>query len=392
MQYSARMRVCLVYDCLFPWTIGGAERWMRDLARALVVDGHEVTYLTRRQWPLDSPPEIDGVDVIAVSREEPLYGSDGNRTIGEPLRFGYGVLRYLRGHRHDFDVVHTCAFPYFSLLAAGVALRGSRTRLIADWVEVWSRDYWREYLGGPKGLAGARVQRACARVRHQAFTFSDLHARRLIEEGHRGTPVRLAGLYHPAPGAALPPGGDRDPLVVFAGRHIAEKRAELIPEAIALAAPRVPGLRGLILGDGPRRPQVLDAIEAHGVSHIVDAPGFVDADAVHEAFARASCLLLPSRREGYGLVVIEAAAVGTPSIVVRGPDNAAAELVRDGENGLLAAGDTPQQLADAILAVHQRGRALRDSTTSWFQREASRLTVAASLPKVLEVYAASERA
>ncbi len=41
----------LVYDCLFPYTVGGAERWYRDLAERLCADGHEVTYLTLRQWP-----------------------------------------------------------------------------------------------------------------------------------------------------------------------------------------------------------------------------------------------------------------------------------------------------------------------------------------------------
>ena len=48
------------------------------------------------------------------------------------------------------------------------------------------------------------------------------------------------------------------------------------------------------------------------------------------------CLVLPSRREGYGLVVIEAAAHGTPSVVVADPDNAAVELVTEGVNGFIA--------------------------------------------------------
>ena len=43
------MRICIVYDCLFPYTVGGGERWYRALAGELVAAGHEVTYLTRRQ-------------------------------------------------------------------------------------------------------------------------------------------------------------------------------------------------------------------------------------------------------------------------------------------------------------------------------------------------------
>ena len=61
------MRVCLVYDCLYPYTVGGAERWLGTLGRELAAQGHDVTYLTRRQWPADEEPEIPGVRVVAVA-------------------------------------------------------------------------------------------------------------------------------------------------------------------------------------------------------------------------------------------------------------------------------------------------------------------------------------
>src|SRR5215216_2946222 len=78
------MRVCLVYDCLFPYTVGGAERWYRDLGRRLVSDGHEVTYLTMRQWDRRERPEADGMRVVAVARRFELY-SGGRRRILPPL-------------------------------------------------------------------------------------------------------------------------------------------------------------------------------------------------------------------------------------------------------------------------------------------------------------------
>lgn len=375
-------RVCLVYDCLFPWTVGGAERWLRALSEALVAEGHEVTYLTRLQWDPAEPPRIPGVRVLAVSRADELYGPDGNRLIGPPLRFGRGVLGHLRVHGDEYDVVHTGAFPYFPLLAAGLL----RTRpLFVDWFEVWSKAYWRGYLGGPGGLAGWLVQRACARVPQHAFTFSDLHAARLRAEGLRGRTTRLGGLYA---GPTAPPEAEleREPLVVFAGRHIPEKRVPAIPGAIAAARERVPGLRAVILGDGPDRPRTLQAIEEHGVADCVSAPGFVAADEVHATIARAACLLLPSQREGYGLVVIEAAASGTPSVVAAGEDNAAVELVTPGVNGQIAASDAPADLAAAIVTAVEGGPALRASTAAWFAEHAEGLGVAHSLRQVVAAY------
>ncbi|HEX4932855.1 MAG TPA: glycosyltransferase family 4 protein, partial [Gemmatimonadaceae bacterium] len=219
---SQRLRVCLVYDCLFPWTVGGAERWYRAVAEALAEAGHEVTYLTRRQWGAEDVPDIPGVRVVAVSRDEPLYGPDGNRRIGQAIRFGGGVFRHLACNRGRYDVVHTASFPYFSLLAAGVARALDPFRLIVDWHEVWTLGYWQEYLGKPGGLVGYLVQRACARIPQRAYCFSRLHEGRLHEEGVAGPVTVLEGEYA---GSLEPaPVRDADPLVVFAGRHIAEKR------------------------------------------------------------------------------------------------------------------------------------------------------------------------
>jgi glycosyltransferase involved in cell wall biosynthesis len=380
------MRICILYDCLYPWTVGGAERWYRNLAAELVADGHEVTYLTRLQWDASDAPAIEGVEVIAVSPREPLYGDDGNRRVGPPLRFGWGVLRHLLRNRGRYDVVHTCAFPFFSLLAARVAIVGTGARLGVDWFEVWTRDYWQSYLGRVGGRIGHLVQRVCVVISPGAFVFSRLHARRLKEEGLRREPVTLAGLYagdleaHPGPAPS-------SPLVVFAGRHIAEKRVPSIPAAIAAAGERVPGLRARILGDGPQRDQVLAEIERLGLGDVIEAPGFVDGAVVEAAFREATCLLLPSSREGYGLVVIEAASVGTPSVVVDGADNAAVELIAEGVNGHVAASADPDAIAAAIAAVHEQGEELRRRTTAWFAQAAPTLTAKASARTVLEVYA-----
>ena len=113
----------------------------------------------------------------------------------------------------------------------------------------------------------------------------------------------------------------------------------------------------------------------------------MDADVLDQAVASALCLLLPSRREGYGLVVVEAAARGVPVVVVQGPDNAATELVEEGVNGALAPSAAPDDLAGAIVRIHRAGPALRESTADWFRSNAERLSLEASLETVLKAYA-----
>jgi glycosyltransferase involved in cell wall biosynthesis len=178
---------------------------------------------------------------------------------------------------------------------------------------------------------------------------------------------------------------------VFAGRHIPEKRITSLVRAIAIARQRFPELRCEIYGDGPQRRQIEALVREHGLDSAVDVRGKVDGAIVDGALRRALCMVLPSRREGYGMVVVEAAARGTPSVVVAGPDNAATELVEDGENGVVAASASPEDLAAAILSVRDRGPALRASTASWFERHADELSLESSLTKVAEAYAGTAR-
>jgi len=372
------VRICLVYDCLYPYTVGGAERWYRNLALRLRDAGHDVTYLTLRQWDGDLH-DLDGIDVRVVGPRMGLYVG-GRRRIMPPVVFGAGVLWELLRHGRRFDVVHTASFPYFSLLAAVLARPLGRYAIVCDWHEAWSREYWRSYLGPVGGRIGWLVQALCARARQRAFCFSELHAQRVREAGLRGEITVLKGEYE---GSLEPPEPNTaDLLVVFAGRLIPEKRAPAVAPAVALAAERVPGLRGVVFGDGPER----DTVRASLDGAPVEAAGFVDADVVEDALRSALCMVLPSSREGYGLIVVEAAAHGTPSVVARAPDNAAVELVEDGVNGVIAASAAPEDLAAAIVRVHECGDALRASTCDWFAHNAQRLSLASSLETVLESY------
>jgi glycosyltransferase involved in cell wall biosynthesis len=381
------VKICLVYDCLFPWTIGGAERWYRNLGERLAREGHEVTYLTLRQW--DEEPQIEGVRVIAVGPAMPLY-RDGKRRILPPLRFGWGVLTHLLSKGREYDIVHTASFPYFSLLAAGAARWFGQYRIVCDWHEVWSDAYWREYLGVLGGL-GILIQRLCAKIPQRAYAFSRLHSDRLKGLGIKDVRV-LTGEYS-SPGIRVTHSDhSTPPTIVYAGRFIPEKRIDLLVEAIAEARGSIPGLRAMLIGDGPTRAEIINRIKVLGLGDIVEAPGFVSEEAVDQAMVEALCVAQPSGREGYGMVVIEAAHRGVPAVVVAAPDNAATELVAQGENGFVVAEPRPDLLASAIYDCWRLGAGLRASTRSWYRRNAFVLSIESSLQTVVRDYDAAPAA
>jgi glycosyltransferase involved in cell wall biosynthesis len=384
------MRIAIVYDCLFPNTVGGAERWYRNLAERLEGE-HEVVYLTRRQWGEEGPQT--SFPAIAVMGRSELYTRSGRRRIWPPIRFGFGVFRHLLRYGRRYDAVHTASFPYFSLLGAWLALRltRSRARLIVDWHEIWSLDYWRTYLGRLGGRIAYWIQALCLRLPDRSFTFSRLAEARARELGHRAPITRLTGEYagDDEERRALLSSGAGDagpPTVAAAGRQIPEKRVPAIPAAIAQAAQELPELRCVILGDGPEADATRRAVDDLGLSERVELRGRVSHEEVMWALASAACLVHPSMREGYGLVVVEAASLGTPAVVVDGPDNAATELIEEGVNGFIAADAEPTTLAGAIASAVTGGAELRASTLEWYESNREALSIETSLALVEESY------
>lgn len=377
------MRICIVYDCIYPHTVGGAERWYRNLAERLAADGHEVDYLTLRQWPEGKDAGVAGVRVVAVGPRMGLYANDRRRIL-PPLRFGLGVLAHLARRRDRYDVVHMASFPYFSVLAAAALLPVGRFRLIVDWHEFWTRAYWREYLGPVAGRAGWQVQQLCVHVPQRAFCFSRLYERRLRAAGLRGELTVLRGQYTGSAKRMVP--AATPPVLVYLGRHVREKRIPALLRALQYVRRTVPAARSVIFGDGPERAELLGLVAELGLGEAVDLPGFVAQDRIEEVLASALCLVLPSSREGYGLVVVEAAAHGTPSIIVEGDDNAALELVAEGVNGAVAPSASASELAAAILRVYEAGDRLRQSTVTWFERNRTELALAGSLDVVAAAY------
>ncbi|MEY2567127.1 MAG: hypothetical protein QOE35_1656 [Actinomycetota bacterium] len=307
---------------------------------------------------------VDGVRIVGVAVGQAV-GPTSRRATTSPLRFAFGVFRYLSTHRRQIDVVHVGAFQYFALFAARIALAGSGTVVGMDWLEVWSTRRWRDYAGPVVGVVGYAVQQLALRCSPTIFTFSDCHARR-IPKGPARRIVRLDGIAPIAPAAAPSPPAS-PPFVIAVGRLVAHKHVDAIPAAVAVARATIPDLRLLIVGAGPEHDEVVRAADRAGVAEVVEVIAAVDDDELWAQLGSALCLVLASDREGYGLVVAEAAALGTPSIVLADDHNAASEQVVAGESGAVVSGLGSDAIASAIVAVAAEP-SMRASTLARFRQ------------------------
>lgn len=376
-------RLAVAFDCLYPLSTGGGERFYGALAESFVRSGHRVEYLTRRQWT-GAPPEMGGVEVRAVSGPSELYDDAGARRLQPAVRFAWGLFRHLARHRSSYDVALVSATPLLNIFAARLALLGSRTRLCSDFLEVWRREQWLEYSGAVVGRVALVLQRLAVRISPHASCHAQLMARRLVAAGLRTPPIVSPGLIHQTAAVEANLETREPPVVVFAGRHIPDKRVETIPAAVAWARRELPGLRATILGDGQSRDAVRLEVRRLGLDDFVDLPGFVSETELATVVREAAVFVNPSRREGYGLVVVEASAAGTPVVVVEAEDNAAVELVDDDVNGFVASSTEPEVLGAAIVRAVRGGRDLRVRSREWFEVAARERTVEAVARQLLE--------
>jgi glycosyltransferase involved in cell wall biosynthesis len=381
-ERTASPRIAIAYDCLFPVHTGGGERVYRRMAELFVERGAHVTYVTRSEWQTDAAPRAP-FDIAGVWRG-PIYDAGGTRTSSSAVRFAAALWRHFVRRRGRYDAVVVSALPVLNVFAVRLALLGTRTTLVVDWLEVWPWRKWRAYAGSVTGAIAWVLQSLALRIGDVLTVNSAFTGERVRALRRRADPVVL-GLVDLAGRDAEASVEPADPAVVlFVGRHIADKHLEALPAALAVARASVPGLTAKVTGAGPETEGARAAARAAGVAEAIDFAGRVDDDELRRSYRAARALVNPSEREGFGLVVAEAAASATPSVVVAGDDNAAAEPVVDGVNGRVAVDRSPQVLGAAIAEVVLAGESLRRSTLEWFDAARTTQGLAASVELLLE--------
>lgn len=357
------IRIGLVSDHLFPFAHGGAERVYRALADAIADEGAALTYFTRAQWR--EGQTLDTAFDVAVVWSGDVYDERGTRTIGGALRWSGALIRRL--WRCECDVLIVSATPVFNVFVGALArLRRPKMVLVVDWLEIWPWAKWRSYSGQIAGTVAWVLQSLALPFGRVRLVNSRTTLGRLPRRAQRAA-IQLPLASMAGSPLAMPekPGHE----LLFIGRHIPDKNLTMLPAVVAKLATEFPKLRAVVVGDGPDRAPAEALAEQLGVADRVQFVGRVSDDELDRRLAAASALFFPSVREGFGLVVCEAARHSTPSIVVDHPDNAAVALVTAGVNGEIAGDASLEELTAATRRALEGGGELQRSTKSWYDAE-----------------------
>ena len=124
--------------------------------------------------------------------------------------------------------------------------------------------------------------------------------------------------------------------ILFAARSIENKNVHVLLHAVALMKEDRPSLCCRIIGEGPERRQLESLSIELGLEENVIFHDFFPGSTIYGLMKAATVFALPSIREGFGIVALEANGCGLPVVTVDHPDNAARHLITDGQNGFLA--------------------------------------------------------
>ncbi|HEX2090540.1 MAG TPA: glycosyltransferase [Actinomycetota bacterium] len=307
---------------------GGAEILTHEIAKRWVEAGHQVTLLTSAFRGSMKRELVDGVEVRRLGR----------------LRTGsfHLLVQKELGHSENFDVVidEINTIPYFT------PLRRHKLPPIVGLIHQLAQDVWDAELPRPLAAVGRaleprflRVYRDIPMATVSPSTKSDLNALgirnvEIIPEGRDDAGPINNVMKEPVP------------TLLFVGRLTRNKRPDHAIKAFRHVKSVLPEARLWIVGRGPMEREL-----RRDLPDGAEMLGYVPRAELYERMARSHCLLVPSVREGWGLVVVEANSVGTPAVGYDVPG--VRDSIRHHQTGLLAPAGDDRALADQALTLLQ---------------------------------------
>jgi glycosyltransferase involved in cell wall biosynthesis len=327
---------------------GGAEVVLRELMKRQVADGHRVSLLTIRHLGAKSREMLDGIDVIRVGTNRYLH----------PFQALWYYIRHLRT-RYDVVIETINTAPYFSLLFKGPAKRLALAHQLAR--EIWFYEtkapisHFGHYIMEPLALrllSWARVplitvsESTKQDIARYGWNPERTH---IISEGIEIEPVNDLGVVQKY----------SQPTILSFGSLRSMKRTLDQVEAFELAKVQMPDLRMKIAGSACDMygQQVLERIDRSQYKDAIEYVGRVSKEEKIALMQHCHLIVVTSVKEGWGLIVTEAASQGTPAVVY--DVDGLRDSVHDGQTGLVTT-STPNALASGIVDLLQDSQRYSD--------------------------------
>ena len=356
---SNHMRLIFICEAVFPENKGGVERWFHALTRHIASQGDAVIYLNAT-----GINEVrDGVTHVSLTANTWFYLPGGVRSIRQSIEFAVKVFKFL--WKNDYDGIYCAQAPILTIFTVALLKLFKKRITIVEWFEIWPLKYWIRYSGFLVGLIGWLVQLFASQFGDHltVFTPRAKEALKYMRFGRCKKITILEGLinekYH-----LIDEDSTRND-IIFLGRFVNEKQPELAIEAVTSYLSTGWNGQFWLIGQGPLGNHLKNAVNKSGSNKNINVIQDADDEFVRSKMLLSFLLIHPSRREGYGLSIVEAAAQGVPALLIDYSDNAAVDL--NINPGLISRSADPLKLAVLIGFAFANQKNLRRESREWIR-------------------------
>ena len=303
---------------------GGSETYLQRIGSLLADAGVDVTLRTARYEGAARVDVVDGVRISRAGGPYTVYIRAGLAMVAS--RVGLGPLRHTRP---DVVVDSQNGLPFLARLAFG--------RRVVLLVHHCHREQW-PVAGRALGRIGWFVESRLSPWLHRRNQYVTVSLPSMRDLADLGVDTRRVAIVRngldEAPGDSLIGRRSVTPRVAVLSRLVPHKQIEDALDAVAVLRTRVPDLHLDVVGGGWWHDRLVEHAQRLGIADAVTFHGHVDEGTKHAVVQRCWVHLLPSRKEGWGLAVVEAAQHGVPTIGYRSSGGLVDSVV-DGVTGLL---------------------------------------------------------
>jgi L-malate glycosyltransferase len=323
------MKIAIIYDMLYPYSIGGAEYRNFTLGKSLVLKGHEIHLFGLCHWSGSKTKKIaKNFYMHGLSKSKKKYNFTGKRKILDPII--YSIKLFFELFKHDFDIIDVSSFPYFPALAVIFYSLFKKTKIVVTWHEVWL-DYWDKYLG-LFGFIGQFIEKILALCSKNNIAVSNQTNSNL----KKITKNKIQLIYNWIDFENIK---KAEPLkqkydVISIGRHLKHKNFDMLIKLIPLLKKKRKNIKVLIVGRGPETHVLLSYRKALKLENNLDILNFTnDHDQIYSYLKSSKLFVLLSELEGFSIISMEAMACGLPVITLNTKKNALQDLIKNDETG-----------------------------------------------------------
>ena len=315
-----KKRIVIIADAAYPSKMGGVEKWLHHLSSKFKDNDYEVVYLNN----LNQNVEINEVHYKSFKNKFRFDSMSYNRSFLSVLVYTFFVFKWLMLNSSSKDVIYVHQTPILTVIVTRFVYIFKKFTVLTEWIEIWTLSNWKMELGKSKGILGFILQNMALFFSHNVVTASQNVFNSFRLKYPKRKLLLLSGQYF----------HKRSELnfnqilklkeyssYLIVSRLSKEKNVDLALQLFAKIKSIHPSSHLSIVGSGLELQNLKKfVLENNLIDNVIFETNLSEIK-LSSYYLKSKYLLHLSRREGFGLVVGEAASFGVIPILLRGSQN-----------------------------------------------------------------------